>query len=68
MRGTSAESQLALRWAAEDELRWDEVPASIRAELEGFSPTGFIRHARRTTDKSLNVSLLTYPACGGRGL
>lgn len=33
MRATSARSQLALRWTADDDLRWDEVPTSIRAEL-----------------------------------
>ena len=31
MRETSGRSQLALRWA--DELRWDQLPASTRAEL-----------------------------------
>ncbi len=33
----------------------DRIP--VRRVREGFSPTGFIRHARRTTDKSLNVEL-----------
>jgi hypothetical protein len=33
--------------------RHDRIP--VRHAREGFSPTGFIRHARRTTDKSLNV-------------
>ena len=31
----------------------DRIP--VHHAREGFSPTGFIRHARRTTDKSLNV-------------
>jgi hypothetical protein len=31
MRETSGRSQLALRWA--DELRWDQLPASMRTEL-----------------------------------
>src|SRR5205814_6925705 len=31
----------------------DTIP--VRHAGEGFSPTGFIRHARRTADKSLNV-------------
>src|SRR3989441_9139613 len=34
----------------------DRIP--VRHAREGFSPTGFIRHARRTTDKSLNVGRL----------
>lgn len=33
MRETRAASQLALRGAVDDELRWDEVPASLRAEV-----------------------------------
>jgi len=31
MRETSGRGQLALRWS--DELRWDQLPASTRAEL-----------------------------------
>lgn len=31
MRETSGRSQLALQWA--DELRWDQLPASMRSEL-----------------------------------
>jgi len=31
MRETSERGQLALRWV--DELRWDQLPASVRAEL-----------------------------------
>lgn len=31
MRETSGRGQLALRWA--DELRWDQLPASMRTEL-----------------------------------
>ena len=33
MRTTSARNQLALRWAADDELRWDELPTPLQAEL-----------------------------------
>ena len=36
MRGTSAESQLALRWATDDALQWDDLPASIQAELRAL--------------------------------
>jgi hypothetical protein len=31
MRETSGRGQLALRWT--DELRWDQLPASMRTEL-----------------------------------
>ena len=31
MRETSGRNQLALRWT--DELRWDQLPASLRTEL-----------------------------------
>lgn len=31
MRETSGRSQLALRWT--DELRWDQLPASMQTEL-----------------------------------
>jgi len=34
----------------------DRIP--VRHARAGFSSTGFIRHARRTTDKSLNVSVM----------
>jgi hypothetical protein len=37
----------------------DRIP--VRHAREGCSPTGFIRHARRTTDKSLNVTLNVRP-------
>ena len=33
MRATGARSQLALRWAADDELRWGELSRSIQAEV-----------------------------------
>jgi hypothetical protein len=33
MRGTSARSQLALGWSSDDDLRWDELPASLQAEV-----------------------------------
>ncbi len=33
MRATSAWSQLALGWSADDGLRWDELPASLQAEV-----------------------------------
>jgi hypothetical protein len=33
----------------------DRMP--VRHEREGFSPTGFICDARRTTDKHLNVTV-----------
>jgi hypothetical protein len=36
MRGTSAESQLALRWATDDALQWDDLPPSIQAELRAL--------------------------------
>jgi hypothetical protein len=36
MRATSARNQLALRWMADDELRWDELPRSLQAELRAL--------------------------------
>lgn len=36
MRTTSARSQLALRWMADDELRWDELPPAMQAELRAL--------------------------------
>ena len=33
MRATSARSQLALRWMADDELQWGELSPAIQAEL-----------------------------------
>lgn len=36
MRATSARSQLALRWAADDELRWHDLPPVIQAELRAL--------------------------------
>ena len=36
MRATSARSQLALRWMADDELRWDDLPPSIQGELRAL--------------------------------
>ncbi len=33
MRATSARSQLALRWTADDDLRWDELPPAMQAEV-----------------------------------
>jgi hypothetical protein len=36
MRATKARSQLALRWAADHELQWDDLPPSIQAELRAL--------------------------------
>ena len=36
MRATNARSQLALRWMADDELRWDNLPPSRQAELRAL--------------------------------
>lgn len=36
MRATSARSQLALRWMADDELRWDELPPGVQAEVRAL--------------------------------
>jgi hypothetical protein len=36
MRTTSARNQLALRWAADDELRWDELPRALQAEVRAL--------------------------------
>jgi hypothetical protein len=36
MRATSARSQLAMRWAADDELRWDELPGALQAEVRAL--------------------------------
>jgi hypothetical protein len=33
MRATSARSQLALRWAVGNDLRWDELSPAIQAEV-----------------------------------
>ena len=33
MRATSARSQLALGWSADDELRWDELPTALQVEV-----------------------------------
>jgi len=42
MRETSGRSQLALRWT--DELRWDQLPASMRTELREVLRT-LLQHA-----------------------
>ena len=36
MQATSARSQLALRWAPDDELQWHDLPPSIQAELRAL--------------------------------
>jgi hypothetical protein len=36
MRATSGRSQRALQWAADDDLRWDEVPTSLQAEVRAL--------------------------------
>lgn len=36
MRATGARSQLALRWAADDELQWDDLAPSRQAELRAL--------------------------------
>lgn len=36
MQATSTRSQLALRWTADDELRWDDLPPSRQAELRAL--------------------------------
>lgn len=36
MRATNARSQLALRWVADDALRWDDLPPAMQAELRAL--------------------------------
>ena len=36
MRTTSARNQLALRWMGDDELRWDELPGALQAEVRAL--------------------------------
>lgn len=36
MRTTDARSQLALRWATDDELQWDDLPPSRHVELRAL--------------------------------
>ena len=43
MRETSGRNQLALRWT--DELRWDQLPASLRTELQEVLCTILLRAA-----------------------
>jgi len=49
MRETSGRSQLALRWV--DELRWDQLPASMRTEVREILHT-LLQRAASGVDRS----------------
>jgi len=36
MRVTSTRSQLAMRWMADEALRWDELPPALQTELRAL--------------------------------
>jgi hypothetical protein len=36
MRAKSVRSQLAMRWAVDDVLRWDELPSALQAEVRAL--------------------------------